>query len=81
MFHSVCGDRITLYNNSKTAKRNLSEFNHGLVFSSEPLKSNHLFEVRIEKKVSPFNAFISFISLQYVNKCLKCCRFMHGVAD
>lgn len=51
MFHSVCGDRITLYNNGKTAKRNLCEFNHGLVFSKDPLQENYLFEVRIEKKV------------------------------
>lgn len=51
MFHEVCGDRITLHNNNKTAKRNLSEFDHGLVFSKDPLQSNFLFEVRIDKKV------------------------------
>ena len=67
MFHSVCGDRITLYNSNKTAKRNLSEFNHGLVFSSEPLRNNHLFEVRIEKKV---HKCIRFTRIQFVIKLL-----------
>lgn len=51
MFHTACGNRISLLNGNKTAKRNLSEFNHGLVFSKEPLHDNSLFEVRIEKKV------------------------------
>lgn len=62
MFHAICGDRITLFNGNKTAKRNLSEFNHGLVFSKDPLRPNYLFEVRIEKKVS-----LEFLLLTFHN--------------
>lgn len=51
-FHRRCGKRITLANNNRTAMRNISEFNHGLVLSSEPLKDDVLFEVRIDEKVS-----------------------------
>lgn len=50
-FHRRCGKRITLANNNRTAMRNISEFNHGLVLSSEPLKDDVLFEVRIDEKV------------------------------
>lgn len=50
-FHARCGECITLSNNNCTAARNISEFNHGLVLSAEPLKDDVLFEVRIDKKV------------------------------
>lgn len=63
MFHPICGERITLYNNNKTAKRNLSEFNHGLVFSKDPLQHNYLFEVRIEKKVRVHGSILVVILL------------------
>lgn len=52
MFHPRCGQRITLIDDNRTAIRNFSEFNYGLVLSSQPLADNQLFEVRIEKKVS-----------------------------
>jgi hypothetical protein len=51
MFHRRCGDRVTLTNGNRTAIRNFSEFNYGLVLSAEPLAENQLFEVRIDKKV------------------------------
>lgn len=51
-FHSRCGGCITLSNNNYTASRNITEFNHGLVLSAEPLKDDVLFEVRIDKKVN-----------------------------
>jgi hypothetical protein len=51
VFHRRCGERITLTNGNRTAIRNFSEFNYGLVLSGEPLAENQLFEVRIDKKV------------------------------
>lgn len=51
MFHWRCGHRVTLTNNNRTATRNFSEYNYGLVFSAEPLKDDVLFEVTIDKKV------------------------------
>lgn len=51
MFHLRCGERVKLSNDNKTASRNVSEFNYGLVFSSEPIVDNELFEIRIDKKV------------------------------
>lgn len=51
-FHSNCGKRITLKNNNRTATRNVSEFNHGLVLSAAPIADDILFEVRIDEKVS-----------------------------
>ena len=50
-FHRRCGRRITLANGNRTAMRNISDFNHGLVISSEPLADDILFEVRIDEKV------------------------------
>lgn len=55
MFHTRCGKRITLFDDNRTAVRNFSEFNYGLVLSSLPLADNQLFEVRIEKKVCQFS--------------------------
>lgn len=52
MFHQRCGDRVNLINDNCTAVRNFSVYNYGLVLSSEPLKDDQLFEVRIDKKVS-----------------------------
>lgn len=52
MFHFRCGESVKLSNNNKTASRNLSEFNYGLVMSSEPLTDDELFEIIIDKKVS-----------------------------
>ncbi|XP_038107546.1 neuralized-like protein 4 [Culex quinquefasciatus] len=57
-FHRRCGKRITLANNNRTAMRNISEFNHGLVLSSEPLKDDVLFEVRIDEKIHAWSGSI-----------------------
>uniref|UniRef100_A0A336MFI2 CSON000929 protein n=1 Tax=Culicoides sonorensis TaxID=179676 RepID=A0A336MFI2_CULSO len=58
MFHPRCGKRVTLSNNNRTAKRNITEFNHGLVMSGEPLKDDVLFEVRIDEKVASWSGSI-----------------------
>lgn len=52
-FHDVCGSLVSLSNLNRTATRNHphQEFNNGLIMSSEPLKDNQLFEVRIDRKV------------------------------
>lgn len=50
-FHRRCGKRITLTNNNRTAMRNISEFNHGLVLSADPLVDDVLFQVQIDEKV------------------------------
>ncbi|CAH0389497.1 unnamed protein product [Bemisia tabaci] len=52
MFHTKCGEKVILSNNNRTASRNNSEFNHGVVFSSTPLVENQLFRVRIDKKTN-----------------------------
>lgn len=57
-FHSKCGKKITLTNNNRTAKRMVTEFNHGLVLSAEPLKDDVLFEVRIDQKVASWSGSI-----------------------
>ena len=53
-FHGRAGSLVTLSNNTRTAQRNhpTQEFNNGVVLSSESLRENQLFEVRIDKKVS-----------------------------
>lgn len=53
-FHRRVGKRITLTNSNRTAMRNISEFNHGLVLSNDSLIDDKLFEVRIDEKVSFF---------------------------
>ncbi|XP_063229643.1 neuralized-like protein 4 [Bacillus rossius redtenbacheri] len=58
MFHRRCGERVTLTNGNRTAIRNFSEFNCGLVLSSEPLVDNQLFEVRIDKKINSWSGSI-----------------------
>lgn len=51
-FHDRCGERVTLLNENRTAIRDYSEFNHGLVISAEPLVNDVLFEVKIDQKVA-----------------------------
>ena len=50
-FHPNCGKRIVLSNNNRTATRNVTEFNHGLVLSTQPLVDDFLFEIKIDEKV------------------------------
>lgn len=57
-FHAKCGKRITLLNSNRTAKRNVTEFNYGLVLSAEPLKPDVIFEVRIDEKVVSWSGSI-----------------------
>ncbi|XP_064610379.1 neuralized-like protein 4 [Liolophura sinensis] len=47
-FSLCCGKNVTLKNNNSTACR-VRNFNHGIVFSAEPLKQEELFEVRIDQ--------------------------------
>nr|CAD7587837.1 unnamed protein product [Timema genevievae] len=58
MFHRRCGERVTLTNGNKTAIRHISEFNCGLILSSESLVDNKLFEVRIDKKINSWSGSI-----------------------
>lgn len=51
VFHSNCGKRIKLTNGNRTASRNVTEFNHGLVLSHQALEDDVMFEVRIDEKV------------------------------
>ncbi|XP_076085064.1 neuralized-like protein 4 isoform X3 [Mytilus galloprovincialis] len=46
-FSQCCGKNISIKNNGSSACRTRN-FNHGLVFSSDPLKRDELFEIRIE---------------------------------
>ncbi|XP_058066807.1 neuralized-like protein 4 [Anopheles bellator] len=57
-FHRRCGKRITLTNGNRTAMRNVSEFNHGLVLSAEPLQDDALFEVQIDEKIQAWSGSI-----------------------
>uniref|UniRef100_A0A182QPD3 NHR domain-containing protein n=1 Tax=Anopheles farauti TaxID=69004 RepID=A0A182QPD3_9DIPT len=57
-FHRRCGQRIILTNGNRTAMRNVSEFNHGLVLSAEPLQDDVLFEVRIDEKIQAWSGSI-----------------------
>ncbi|KAI4464542.1 neuralized [Holotrichia oblita] len=54
-FHYRCGERITLLNDSCTAVRNDSEFDHGIVVSAEPLVNDVLFEIKIDRKVNSWS--------------------------
>uniref|UniRef100_A0A182JKE4 NHR domain-containing protein n=1 Tax=Anopheles atroparvus TaxID=41427 RepID=A0A182JKE4_ANOAO len=58
VFHRRCGKRITLTNGNRTARRNVSEFNHGLVLSAEPMQDDVLFEVRIDEKIQAWSGSI-----------------------
>uniref|UniRef100_A0ABL0EJW3 NHR domain-containing protein n=1 Tax=Rhodnius prolixus TaxID=13249 RepID=A0ABL0EJW3_RHOPR len=51
MFHQKCGDHVKLSNRNKTATRTASEFNFGLVFSSDPLTDEQIFQIRIDRKI------------------------------
>lgn len=66
-FHSRCGNRILLSNANRTARRNISYFNNGLVFSADPLPDDILFEVRIDEKV-----------ILLVAICYRCCYWKIG---
>ncbi|XP_054716329.1 neuralized-like protein 4 [Uloborus diversus] len=59
-FHRNTGTLITLSNGNMTASRNnpYQEFNNGLVMSNQPLLSDQLFEVRIDKKVPTWSGSI-----------------------
>ena len=43
-FSQCCGKNVSIKSNGSTAGRNRN-FNHGLIFSSDPLKRDELFEV------------------------------------
>ena len=45
-FSLCCGKNIAIKNNGCTACR-VRNFNHGLVFSADPLKSDEIFEVSL----------------------------------
>ncbi|XP_067658409.1 neuralized-like protein 4 isoform X2 [Haliotis asinina] len=47
-FSNCCGKNIVIKNNGCTANR-VRNFNHGVVFSSEPLKYDELFEIKVEE--------------------------------
>lgn len=59
-FHNVCGSLVSLSNSNRTATRNHphQEFNNGLIMSSEPLRDNQLFEVRIDRKIYAWSGSI-----------------------
>ena len=68
MFHSNKGKRIELKNESKTAIRNINEFNHGIVLSKTPLIDDVKFEVRIDKRIHSWSGSIEIgvsINLQH----------------
>lgn len=50
-FHRRCGSRIHLSNLNRTARRNINDFNHGIVLSAEPMVDDVWFQVRIDEKV------------------------------
>ncbi|XP_074654148.1 neuralized-like protein 4 [Tubulanus polymorphus] len=60
LLHPRTGSLVQLSNGNKTAQRNFpaQEFNNGVVLSSQPLKDNQLFEVRIDKKINSWSGSI-----------------------
>lgn len=52
-FHPCCGTHADVINNGRTAHRPnaMDDFNNGVVLTMRPLRSNELFEVRLDKKV------------------------------
>ncbi|XP_063932045.1 neuralized-like protein 4 isoform X2 [Zophobas morio] len=54
-FHYRCGERITLLNDNCTAVRSDSDFDNGLVITAEPLVSDVLFEIKIDRKVNSWS--------------------------
>lgn len=61
MFHRVCGREVQLSRNRRTAKRKHSGsgYDHGVVFSSEPLADGQLFEVRLDEVVRGWSGSIA----------------------
>ncbi|CAI9734857.1 Hypothetical predicted protein [Octopus vulgaris] len=59
-FHNRTGSLVVLCNGNRTAKRNnpTQEFSNAVVLSSEPLRDNQLFEVRIDKLVYAWSGSI-----------------------
>ncbi|XP_039997243.1 neuralized-like protein 4 isoform X1 [Xiphias gladius] len=53
LFHPNCGQKAAIISDGRTALRPhaTDDFNHGVVLSSRPLRSNEVFQVRIDKMV------------------------------
>ncbi|KAG8006156.1 Neuralized-like protein 4 [Nibea albiflora] len=53
LFHANCGQKAAIISDGRTALRPhaTDDFNHGVVLSSRPLRSNEVFQVRIDKMV------------------------------
>uniref|UniRef100_A0A8C9ZFT9 Neuralized-like protein 4 n=1 Tax=Sander lucioperca TaxID=283035 RepID=A0A8C9ZFT9_SANLU len=53
LFHANCGQKAAIISEGRTALRPhaTDDFNHGVVLSSRPLRSNEVFQVRIDKMV------------------------------
>ncbi|XP_065806453.1 neuralized-like protein 4 isoform X4 [Labrus bergylta] len=53
LFHHNCGQKAAIISDGRTALRPhaTDDFNHGVVLSSRPLRSNEVFQVRIDKMV------------------------------
>ncbi|XP_034146279.1 neuralized-like protein 4 [Esox lucius] len=53
LFHSNCGQKAAIISDGRTALRPhaTDDFNHGVVLSGRPLRSNEVFQVRIDKMV------------------------------
>uniref|UniRef100_G3Q6T0 Neuralized-like protein 4 n=1 Tax=Gasterosteus aculeatus aculeatus TaxID=481459 RepID=G3Q6T0_GASAC len=53
LFHSNCGQKAAIISEGRTALRPhaTDDFNHGVVLSGRPLRSNEVFQVRIDKMV------------------------------
>lgn len=53
-FHSVCGSHATVTQSGRTALRPSAseDFNNGVVLTRRPLRTNELFQVRLERVVS-----------------------------
>ncbi|KAK5875860.1 hypothetical protein CesoFtcFv8_026898 [Champsocephalus esox] len=53
LFHHNCGQKAAIISEGRTALRPhaTDDFNHGVVLSSRPLRSNEVFQVRIDKMV------------------------------
>ncbi|KAM9406520.1 neuralized-like protein 4 isoform 4-T4 [Salvelinus alpinus] len=53
LFHTNCGQKAAIISEGRTALRPhaTDDFNHGVVLSARPLRSNEVFQVRIDKMV------------------------------
>lgn len=65
IFHRRCGSRVQLSNLNRTARRSVSDFNHGLVLSAEPIQDDVLFEVRIDEKVCHLSNIVTIHGHQF----------------